>query len=72
MLRKSAELRYWQRDEVLEVLRAAVELTDELAAPEDLRVSAFTKAVDLLGQKHVVMEQVNVGVPQMAIPRGVG
>ena len=38
--------------------------------PDDLRQAAFVKAVELVSAKQIVMEQINPGVPNMVIPRG--
>lgn len=70
MLRKTDELRFWTPPDVLEVLRVALELVADLEPPDDLRSAAFSEAVRLLGNKHVVMEQVQLGASAMAIPRG--
>ena len=49
------------REQVLEYLRAALELVDELQPPDDLRAVVFTKAADLVAGKQVFFEQTNVG-----------
>lgn len=70
MLRNAGQLHYWNEQQALEVLQRALAVLADLEPPDDLRVAAFTKAADLLGQKHVVIEQVQLGAPTMAIPRG--
>lgn len=59
--------------EVIAWLENASEAVDAAALPDDLRVAAFTKAVDLLSNKQVQIEQSDfspVALPHMAIPRG--
>lgn len=46
--------------EVREYLRSALELVEELAPPDDLRVAAFTSATNLLSQAQVILEQPGV------------
>jgi hypothetical protein len=43
-------------EQVREALRSALDLTEELQPPEDLRVAAFVKAADLLSAKQVVLD----------------
>ena len=69
MLRISSELRLWKRPAVVEVLREALAVADEVDPPEGLREAVFTQAVGLLAQRQVEIEQVGLGVPNMAIPR---
>lgn len=51
-------------------IEAALELTEALDPPDDLRSIVFLKAVDLLSAKQLFFEQSPAAVgPMMAIPR---
>lgn len=54
-------------DEVVGYLRGAAQAVDEADLPDDLRQSAFVKAVDLLAAK---MAQQQPALGGLAIPRG--
>jgi hypothetical protein len=47
----------------------ALAIVSELELSDDLRQLAFSKAVDLLAAKQIVLEQSPVPVPQIGIPR---
>jgi hypothetical protein len=64
------ELPHNTPEQVREYLSAALEIVAELDPPTDLRVTAFDKAVNLLAAKQIGIEQVQPGMPTMAIPRG--
>jgi len=49
------------REQAEEYLAGALEIVDALGPPDDLRVAFFTKAVDLLAGKNVVLEQPQMG-----------
>lgn len=69
MLRVKSELRLWSREQALELIREAAAVVDEAELPDDLRPEAFAKACQLLGERQVELEQVQVGVPAMAVPQ---
>jgi hypothetical protein len=54
-------------DQVRGYLQDAANTVEGLDIPPDLIPVAFSKAIDLLASKQVVLEQVGLG---MAIPRG--
>ena len=49
------------REQAEHYLAGALELVDAIGPPDDLRVAFFTKAVDLLAAKNVVLEQTQMG-----------
>jgi hypothetical protein len=55
-------------EQVEQYIRDALELTERLAPPDDLRQIVFAKAVDLGSSKQVTLEQVGASplVPQLA------
>jgi hypothetical protein len=53
----TTEIRNNSTEQVFEYLREALALVEDLATPDDLRVALFTKAVDLLSAKQIVMTQ---------------
>jgi hypothetical protein len=55
-------------EQVLGYLTAALEITNEIDPPRELREVCFTKAVDLLASKQIVMEQPQ----QVGMPLGLG
>lgn len=55
-------------DEIEEAIEQALAMLERVAPPDDLRVTAFGKAVDLLTGKNVQIEQFQPG--GLAIPRG--
>jgi hypothetical protein len=57
-------------EQVRGYLEEACAIVAGLELDDDLRVPAFTKAVELLAAKQIVMEQIGGVVPTMAIPRG--
>lgn len=65
-----SEHHYHSPEQVSGYMRDALAVVDELDVPDDLRVAAFSKAFELLAAKHVVMEQISPGVPNMLIPKG--
>jgi len=57
-------------EQVREYLEGALAIVAELELADDLRAIAFTKAVDLLASKQIVVEAIQPGIPNLAIPRG--
>lgn len=58
-------------EQVVSYLRAALELTEALDPPDDLRPTVFAKACDLFSAKQLLLEQpAPMGLPTMQIPRG--
>jgi hypothetical protein len=51
------------REQAESYLAGALDLLDAVGPPDDLREAFFTKAVDLLSTKHVVLEQATMGGP---------
>lgn len=72
MLRIASEVRLWKPLDVSDLLADAAKLVDGLELPDELRVEAFRQACSMLGQKNVQLEQVAIGAPTMAVPRGLG
>ena len=64
------EMFHYTREQVRGHLADALALVAELDPPDALRALAFDKAVNLLATKQIVVEQVQPGLPNMAIPRG--
>jgi hypothetical protein len=55
------EYQHNTREQAEGYLAGALELVDAIGPPDDLRVAFFTKAVDLLASKNVVLEQTQLG-----------
>ena len=69
MVRRT-EVQHNSAEQTHAYIAAALALVEELEPPEDLRVAAFSKAVDLLSAKQLILEQpAPIGMPAMAIPR---
>lgn len=66
-MRIAAELRLHSDEQIVAALARALELVDEAAVPVELREAAFGKAVDLLTQKQVQLEQMSAG--SLLMPR---
>lgn len=67
---RKTEMPHNTPEQVREYLSAALELTEDLDPPADLRTAVFVKAADLFAAKQITVEQVVPGIPGMAIPRG--
>jgi len=63
------EHHYQTPEQVRAYLREALAVVAELVPPEDLRVACFTKAADLVSAKHVMVEAIQPGIPNLTIPR---
>jgi hypothetical protein len=57
------------REQAVEYLRAALEVVDELAPPDELRPAVFTKAADLIAAKQVFFETAPAGIADLAALR---
>lgn len=57
-------------EQVVEYIQAALRVVERLEPAEDLRVVVFSKAVDLLSNKQIVLEQHAIGHPNMVVPKG--
>lgn len=67
--RKTGEIPHNSPEQIEDYLRSALELVERLEVPDDLRVAAFTKAVDLFASKQLLLEQAPpLGVGGMEIP----
>ena len=64
------EERHHTDEQVDEIVAKAARLVDDQEIADDLRVAAFTQAMGLYAAKQIVVEQVGLGLPHMAIPRG--
>jgi intracellular sulfur oxidation DsrE/DsrF family protein len=62
------EVAHYTKQQAEEHLRDALDLVDKVGPPDDLRVVTFGKAVEMLSQKQIVVEQ--LAAPLMAIPQG--
>lgn len=58
MIGGRTERKHNSDDQVREYLAGALAIVGELEVPDDLRVAAFGKAVDLLAAKHITFETV--------------
>lgn len=59
-------------EQVPEYVRAAVQLVDDLAVPDDLRVAAFTKAVDLYSAKQLFIDPTDAASPVIRASQLIG
>jgi len=62
---RKQELHFNTPEQVEGYLRMALAAVEAVNPPEDLRVTAYEKAVDLIANKHVVVEQLGV-VPDLS------
>lgn len=67
---RKTEMHYHSTEQVSRHLADALAIVEGGDVPDDLRVAAFTKAFELLAAKHVLMEQINPALPNLAAPRG--
>jgi len=58
MIGRRTEHHHNTAEQIRGYLAAALEVVAELEVPDDLRIAAFTKAVDLAASKSVTVEQV--------------
>lgn len=70
MLRKASEVRYNSDEQVAEAIDKALALATRESVPAELRAAVLTAAVPLYAQKHVELEQVQLGANHLAIPQG--
>lgn len=70
MAHRTQEIPHNTREQVAGYLDEALAIVRELEVDDDLRAIAFTKAVDLISAKQLIVEQVVPGVLGMAMPRG--
>lgn len=70
MLRKAHEVHYHSDEQVAEAIDKALTLATREHVPLELRAAVLAAAVPLYTQKHVELEQVQLGANHLAIPRG--
>jgi hypothetical protein len=58
-IRKAYECHFHEREDVQRYVELALAIADDAVVPDDLRETAFGKAVDLLAQKQVTFEEVS-------------
>ena len=64
------EMPHYTPEQVAEHLAEAARLVAEAGLPPAFHVVAFTKALDLLAQKQIIVEQVQPGLPNLGNLRG--
>lgn len=72
MIVSKNEYHHNTREQVVEYVTIALNIVEELDPPSDLREIAFSKALDMISAKQIVMEQTQPATLGMAIPRGIG
>ncbi len=67
---RTSEFHHNTPEQVRDYIVAALELVRDLEPDEDLRVSVFLQACQLISGKQVVIEQIAPVLPNMVVPRG--